>query len=133
MVGTGLTFAVGVGAVMSILGALAWLQRGASVVDIARTVGKFSVVAFIVGVAFSGVLAIAARGRSFNQLSLRLVTSLGAGTGFLYWLFLAMTGGRVWAPRVALLNFGVLIVLGAGSAAARFTIARRGRAPVRRR
>jgi hypothetical protein len=125
MIGTGLTFAVGVGGITGILGAVAWLRGRVSVVEVMQDVGKFSVVAFLLGIAFSGVLAIAAHGRQFSKLSLRLVTALGAGAGLLYWLFLASTGGRSWSPRLAVLNFVVLIVMGSASAAATLLIARR--------
>ena len=80
MIGTGLTFAAGVGVVSSILG-LVGLLLGELSWDDLRMVAKLSVVAFLVGVGFSGVLAIAARGRAFDRLSLRYVTALGAGGG----------------------------------------------------
>ncbi|HTE47351.1 MAG TPA: hypothetical protein VK636_19020 [Gemmatimonadaceae bacterium] len=125
MIGTGLTFAVGVGGVAAIAGALVWLGGRITGREVMEIAGKFSVVAFLLGVAFSGVLAITARGRLFNKLSLRLVSALGAGAGLLYWVFLAMNGGRNWSPRDAIANFAMLIVIGAGSAAATLMIARR--------
>ena len=128
LVGTGLTFAVGVGAVTAAVGAVAWLAGRATVVDVLRVAGKFSVASFLLGVAFGGVLAVTARGRRFNKLSLPLVGSLGAGAGLLYWIFLASTGGRVWTLRLAILNFVLLTVMGAGSAIATLVIARRARA-----
>ncbi len=88
MIGTGLTFAAGVGVVGSILG-LVGLLLGELSWDDLRMVAKLSVVAFLVGVGFSGVLAIAARGRRLETLSLRYVTALGAGGGLLYLLFIA--------------------------------------------
>jgi hypothetical protein len=63
MIGTGLTFAAGVGVVASITGALVWLGHGITGREMLGIVGKCSVVAFLLGVAFSGVLAITARGR----------------------------------------------------------------------
>jgi len=127
MIGTGLTFAVGVGAVVGAIGTALWIAGGPPFVEVLRTVGKFYVVSFLPGVAFSGVLAIAARGRQFSKLSLRLVGSLGAGAGLLYFLFLAMNGGRNWTPRLALLNFVLLIVIGSGAALGMLLIARRAR------
>src|SRR5262249_60451359 len=115
MIGTGLTFAVGVGAVPSLIGAVAWIRGRATPVEVLRVAGKFSVASFLLGVAFAGVLALTARGRRFNKLSLPLVGSLGAGAGLLYWIFLASTGGRAWAPRLAIINFVLLTVIGAGS------------------
>lgn len=127
MIGTGLTFAFGVGLLGTILG-VAGMLFGGLVLDDLRIVGKFTVVSFIVGVGFSGVLALAARGRSFERLSLGFITALGAGGGFLYFLFIAAANGaRVWTPRVAFLNFAILTVLGGGLAAATLILARRAR------
>ncbi len=129
MIGMGLTFAVGVGVVTSMLG-LVGVLLGQLALDDLRMAGKLSVVAFIVGVAFSGVLAITAHGRTFDRLSLRFVTGLGAGGGFLYFLFIAaMNGVRVWSVAAAIANLAILTLLGAGSAAATLLLARRaGRA-----
>jgi hypothetical protein len=83
-------------------------------------------VAFIVGVGFSGVLALAARGRTFERLSLGFITLLGAGGGFLYFLFIAAANGaRVWSLPAAIGNFLILTLLGGGSAAATLFLARR--------
>jgi hypothetical protein len=125
MIGTGLTFAAGVGGVASIVGVLAWVGGRITGRELMGVAGKFSVVAFLLGVAFSGVLVITARGRLFNKLSLRLVGALGAGAGILYWVFLALNGGRNWSARNAIANFVLLILMGAGSAAAMLIIARR--------
>jgi len=129
MIGTGLTFAAGVGVVGSILG-LVGLLLGELSWDDLRMVAKLSVVAFLVGVGFSGVLAIAARGRTFDRLSLRYVTALGAGGGLLYFLFIAeANGARVWSAWNAIGNLTILTLLGGGSAAATLILARRaGRA-----
>jgi hypothetical protein len=127
MIGTGLTFAAGVGVVASITGLLVRLGHGITGLELMQIVGKFSVVAFLLGVAFSGVLAIAARGREFNKLSLRLVGALGAGAGLLYFVFLALNGGRNWSAPDAIANFVLLILMGAGSAAATLAIARKAR------
>ncbi len=130
MIGTGLTFATGVGAVTALVGVAAMVFGEVSFVNVLRGVGKMSVATFLVGVGFSGVLALVARGRTFEKLTLGFVTALGAGAGFLYFLFIAaMNGARVWTPRVALLNFGLLLGIGSVSAAATFLLARRaGRA-----
>jgi len=125
VIGTGLTFAVGIGVITSILGAIAWIGHKASVIEIMRDVGRFSVVGFLLGVLFSGVLVVLSRVRGLRNVSLRLAASLGAAAGTLYWLFLASTGGRSWTPRLALINFGVLFVMGTGSAIATLLIARK--------
>ena len=125
MIGTGLTFAAGVGGVASIVGALVWLGGGISGRELLDIAAQFSVASFLLGVAFSGVLAIAARSRQFNALSLRLVGALGAGAGMLYWVFLALTGGRSWDAQHAIGNFALVVVMGAGAAAGTLMIARR--------
>ena len=129
MFGTGLTFAVGVGLVASAIGAAFWLGGAVTGREVAQIAGKSSVVAFLLGVAFSGVLAVTARGRQFNKLSLRLVGGVGAGAGLLYFLFLAVNGGRNWSPRDAIGNFVLLTVIGGGAGAATLRIARRTGAP----
>ncbi len=89
-------------------------------------VGKPSVVAFLVGVVFSGVLAITADRRKFDRPSLRFVTALGAGGGLLYFLFIAaMNAARVWSASHPIANLTVRILLGGGSAAATLILARR--------
>ncbi len=125
MIGTGLAFAAGVGVVASITGAVVWLAGGITGRELMQIAGKFSVVAFLLGVAFSGVLVITARGRRFSKLSLRLVGALGAGAGLLYFVFLALNGGRNWSVRDAIANLVLLTLMGAGSAAATLMIARR--------
>ena len=125
MVGTGLTFAAGVGGVVSFFGAVAWLRGRATGVEVLETVGRFSVAGFVLGVGFASVLVIAARTGLFKRLSLRVGTSLGVGAGLLYWLVLATTGGRSWSPRLAILNLVLLVVMGGGLAAATVLIARR--------
>lgn len=130
-IGTGLTFAVGVGALASIVGGLAWLGGKMSGVDVLRVAGRLSVVGFLLGIAFSGILILTARGRQFGKLSLGLVSALGAGAGLAYYAFLAMNGGRHWSPQAAIVNFVLLIVMGAGSSTATVLIARRSRSALK--
>src|SRR5262245_36552680 len=114
MVGTGLAFATGVGGVVSIVGLIAWLRGRATPREVLETVGQFGVASFLLGVGFGGVLAIAARTGLLKKLSIRVGTSLGIGAGLLYWLFLAMTGGRSWSPQLAIWNLVLLVVIGGG-------------------
>ena len=128
MIGTGLTFGVGVGVVGGTLG-LIGVVLGPVAWDDLRMVARMSVVAFLVGVVFSGVLAITARNRSFEKLSLRFVTALGVGGGLLYFLFIGfMSGFSAWTPPVAVGNLALLTVLGGVSAAAMLLLARRASA-----
>ena len=131
VIGTGLTFAVGVGAAVSAIGAAMWVAGAATPVDILRSAGRFSVVAFLLGVVFSGALVITARARVFQRLSLWVGGALGAGAGVVYWVFLALTGGRVWTPRLAIGNLVVLVIMGVGAAMGTLLIARRGGAALR--
>lgn len=125
MIGTGLIFGAGVGVVGSMLGLLGLLLGKFSWNDL-RMVARVSVVAFFVGVVFSGVLAITARGRVFDRLSLRYVTALGAGGGLLYFLLIAaLNGARVWSASAAIGNLTILILMGAGSAAGMLIVARK--------
>jgi hypothetical protein len=130
MLGTGITFAAGVGVVTAAVGLVAMVFGELTAPDLLRTVGKMSVVTLIVGVGFSGVLALSARGRTFDALSLRSVTGMGVGAGFLYFVFIAaMNGARVWTPETALLNLVLLLAIGGVSAAGTWLLARRaGRA-----
>ena len=80
MIGMGLTFAAGVGVVASMIFVLpTWLLLGGdSGRDLLVMVIKSSIWAFPIGVAFSGVLAITARGLPFDKLSLPRFAALGA-------------------------------------------------------
>ena len=72
-----------------------------------------------------GFLAIAARGRTLDRLSLRYVTALGAGGGLLYFLFIAAANGaRVWSVWSAIGNLAILTLRGGGSAATALILAR---------
>ena len=126
MIGTAFTFAVGVGGVMSILGAVAWLRDKATIIDVMRTVGRFSVAAFVLGVGFSGLLALLARSRRFSKLSVPMVGAIGVGAGLIYFGLISINGIGTWTPRVALINFSLLTVMGGASAVAMLLIARRG-------
>ena len=127
MIGTGLAFAAGVGGAASAVGALVWLGGGVTGLELLQIAGKFSVVAFLLGVTFSGALAITARTRLIREISLRVGSALGAGAGLLYWAFLAVNGGRNWSARNAIGNLVILLLMGAGAATATLMIARRGR------
>lgn len=129
MVGTGLTFAVGVGAIATAVGFAGVLAGELTGRELLQVVVKLSVVSFLVGVLFTGALALTARGRTFDRLSLRYVTGVGAAGGVLYFLLIATNAWKAWSPMAALGNLALLSVIGAGSAAAALLLARRaGRA-----
>lgn len=91
-------------------------------------VARGSFLSFPVGVAFSGLLALTARGRTFEKLSLLQFGLLGAGVGFLLFLLMGVTGAfQAWSVETGILNFTLLTSMGGGSAVATLLLARRGR------
>lgn len=126
MIGTGLMFGLGIGAVSGIIALVAMLFGELTPLEVLQVGGKLGVVGFIVGVGFSGVMAFVARGRAFEKLKLGYVTALGAGGGLLYFLFIALNAWDKWTPMNALGNFLILTVMGAAAAACTFLIASRG-------
>lgn len=128
MILTGFTFAVGVGLVTSLIGVPIWLLGGISYRALFATVARFSLVSCAIGVAFSGLVAVTARGRPIDKLSLPHFAALGAGVGFLYFLLMGVTGAfGVWSLSTAIINLVLVTVTGAGSASAILMLARRGR------
>jgi hypothetical protein len=127
MIGTGLTFAVGVGVVTAAIAGAVWLGHGISTYMLMKITARISVVAFLLGVGFSGVLAIFARGVEFSRLSLKLVAGLGAGAGLAYFALISLNGIGVWTTSAAVTNLVLLTGMGATSAVATLLIARRAR------
>ena len=123
MIGTALTFAAGVGVVASTIAGLVWLLPGSdNGLEMIRLVIASSMWAFLIGLAFSGFLAITAHGRSFDKFSLPRFAALGAGAGLLLSGVLGVTLFDSWT----LVNATILVLLGAGSATASLMLARRG-------
>jgi hypothetical protein len=81
--------------------------------------------AFPIGVAFSGVTAITARGRSFDKLSLPHFAALGAGAGLLLFGVLAVNAWSSWSVTTAIVNATIFVLLGGGSATASLMLARK--------
>ena len=128
MIGTGFTFACGLGGLTAAVATLGWAFGEVLPVEIAQLTGRVSVVAFILGVAFSGALALVARRRAFSALSVPLVAAMGGGAGVLYFLFcLIPSGYRAWTPALALGNFVLLVSLGTSAAVGTLLVARRAR------
>ena len=124
MIGMGLTFSAGVGVVASMIAVPAWLLLGGDR-EIIRLVIASSIWAFPIGVAFSGVMAITARGRRFDKLSLPQFAALGAGAGLLLFGVLAANAWDSWSVTTAIANATIFALLGGGSAAATLMLARR--------
>jgi hypothetical protein len=129
MIGTGLTFAAGLGLVGSIIGLVFLLLGKITPLGLVAVVGRFLVApGFLLGVGFSGALALTARGRLVERLTLPFVTALGAAGGLLYFLVIGLSNGfRVWTGPIAVVNFTLLTVMGAGAAAGMLIIARKSR------
>lgn len=127
MIGTGLTFAIGVGVFTAAIAGAVWLGHGISSYMLMKITARISVVAFLLGVGFSGVLAIFARGVQFSKLSVRLVAGLGAGAGLAYFALISLNGMGVWTTSAAVTNLVLLTGMGAASAVATLIIARRAR------
>ena len=127
MIGTGLTFAAGVGVVASMIFVLpTWLLLGGdSGREMLVMIIKSSIWAFPIGVAFSGVVAITARGRRFDKLSLPHFAALGAGAGLLLFGVLAVNAWDSWSVTTAIANATIFVLLGGGSATATLVLARR--------
>jgi hypothetical protein len=129
MIGTGLTFTAAVGVVGMLFGVPVWLFNEISGRELMEIVGRCAVVAFPVGVAFSGALALTARGRTLEKLSLPRVAALGAGAGLLYFALIGVNAAGRWSVADTLANLAILTLLGGGSATAILLLARRaGRA-----
>ncbi|MEQ9399057.1 MAG: hypothetical protein RJQ04_07780 [Longimicrobiales bacterium] len=125
MLGMGLTFSLGVGAIAGVVAGLAWLIPGLGVgVEVFRLAAASAIWAFPMGVAFSGVLALT-RSRSFEKLSMPRFAALGAGAGLLLFVPLALNAWDAWTVETAMANAMIFVFLGAGSAAASLALARR--------
>ncbi len=126
MIGMGLTFSAGVGAVASLVAGLVWLLPGIDGGrEMIRRVIASSIWAFPIGVAFSGFLAITARGRSFDKLSLPRFAALGAGVGLLFFGIMATNAWQAWSVSTAIVNATIFVLLGGGSATGALMLARR--------
>ena len=128
MLGTGLAFAVAGPVIVSLIGAFFMVFGNASLGSVAATAARGSVVSFVIGVAFSGLLALAARGRAFEKLSFKLFSALGGGVGLVAWLAMGLGGAfSKWSFDTGLLNFLLLTSVGAGAAATTLFVARKSR------
>jgi hypothetical protein len=126
MIGMGLTFSAGVGVVASIVAAVAWLVLGGrSGPEFARVAVASAIWAFPIGVTFSGVVSLVARGRSFYELSLTRFAAVGAGAGLVLFGVLATNAWQAWSAATALGNAAIFVFLGGGSAVASLMFARR--------
>lgn len=128
MIGTGVLVGFGVGLIVALIGLVGLLFGELTVREWAGMAGRFAVVTTLLGIAFSGALALSARGRSLSSLSLGFVASIGAGAGLMYWLTIGfMNAFAEWTLSMALVNLAVLTVMGAGAATGALLVARKAR------
>jgi len=126
MIGMGLTFSVGVGVIASAVAVIPWLLSGpGSFTEFAVMVVRSSIWAFPIGVVFSGVLAVTARGGRFEKLSLPRFALLGAAAGLIPYSLLALNAWSAWDTSQAIGNATIFMFLGGGSATAALLLARR--------
>ena len=125
MIGTGLTFAAAAGVFFAVLSVVMWPFFPGVEDELPFMIITGSVWAFAIGVAFSGILAIAARGLPFDKLSVPRVAALGAGGGLLLAGLLVAATWQEWSAWDALVPVTFLPLLGAGSATASLLLARR--------
>ena len=124
-IGMGLTFAAAGGVFFSVLAAVATLFFPGMEDEPGFMIIAGSVWGFAIGVSFSVVLAIAARGRSVDQLSLPRVAALGAGGGLVLAGLLVGATWQEWPNGGAIVPFTILPLLGAGAGTASLLLARR--------
>lgn len=129
MLGTGLTFSVVVAAVSAVVAGVAWLLPGAmssaEVVEMIFMGFRAAAIAFPVGVVFSGGLALTARHRTFDELSIPRVAALGAVGGLALFGLLALNAWSAWSTADAIGNLVILVGIGAGAAGGTLALARR--------
>jgi hypothetical protein len=125
VIGMGLTFAAVAGVFFSALALVATLFFPGAESEPGFMIIAGSVWGFAIGVAFSAVLAIAGRGRAFDELSLPRIAALGAGGGLLLAGLLVGVTWQEWSVGDAMVPLIILPLLGAGSATASLLLARR--------
>jgi hypothetical protein len=127
MIKMGLTFAAAGGALFGTLAVVLALFFPGGEDELGFMVLAATTWGFGIGVSFAGVLAIAARGRSADTLSLPRVAAVGLGGGFLLAALLVAATLPEWTAADALVPFVVLPLLGCGAATGSLLLARRAR------
>jgi len=126
IIGTGVAFAIGGGAILGLIGGTLSLLGGPPIRAVLATAARGSVLGFMIGVVFSGLLALVARGQSFASLKLSRFAGLGGAIGIFAWLLMGVNGAfHAWSLDTAIMNFVLLTLMGAGSATAILVVARR--------
>ena len=121
--GMGLTWAMGWAPVGGIVGFAVALVSGGPLVGVVEAMLLYGASGFVVGAAFSGILAIAEGRRRFDQMSLGRFATWGALGGLLISPYTIFDGMPFTLASV--IGVGVMTLLSAGSAAATLALARR--------
>lgn len=124
MIGMGLVFGVGVGSIGTILALFAYFFLGASP-EIGIIVVGSAVWSGLMGVVFSGALALLGRGKTFDEISLPKVAGLGFLGGAAAFGLLALNAWDAWTLDAAVANGVLLTFLGTTAASASLLIARK--------
>ena len=126
-VGMGVTWAVGwsfVGALLALLVGVLTSPDAIQGTRVAGTIRVFMQVGLVSGGAFSVVLAIAGRRRTFDEMSLPLFAGWGALASLLAYVAIMALGGALFTPGELLAGGAFTALLGAGSAAGSLALAR---------
>jgi hypothetical protein len=121
----GATFGAISGAIGALLAAAVAIFAPGTEDELGFMIMAFTAWGTLIGAGFATVLAIAARGRSFDELSLARTGFIGAGGGLLLASVLMGLTFPHWAPADRIIPFVVLPLLGASSATLALLIARR--------
>lgn len=126
--GTGIAFAVAGPIIVGAIASLFWLFGDLKFEYAVGAALRSAPLSFVLGVAFSGVLALVARGQAIERLSVRTFGAIGGGIGLTAWAAMGLTGAfSAWSPGTAVVNLVLATSIGAGSAAATLALARRAR------
>ena len=130
MLGTAVAFAIGGPAIVGIVALAFWLFGGAPLGAVAVAVLRSAPICFIIGLAFSGLVALLAQGRMFEKLSIKLFAALGAVVGFALFMLMGLGGAfEAWSATDGIVNLLLLTSVGAGGAAATLALARKTSTP----
>ena len=128
MLGTGLAFAVAGPIIIGMIGLGFWIVGEAPLLGVVAVAARSAVLGFGMGFVFSGAVALLARGRTFERLSLPAFTALGGSVGLAVWTAMGLNGAfSAWSLDTAVANLVLLTALGAGSAATTLLVARRAK------
>ncbi len=131
ILGMGLTFGALGGALFSLLAVVSAVFFPGAEDELGFMIIAGTVWGALIGTSFSTILAIAARGRSLDQLSYSRVASVGVVGGLLLAAIIVGSTWGDWPNGGAIVPFSVLPLLGAGGGMASLLVARRAERALR--